>query len=220
MASVPLNGTLIRELSGYDGGRQVTAYVPPTGPEAIVFTGDGQSISQWASGLEAAGGSSSTMIVPAHGLEDEMQRLQEYSPVFDPERFAAHETFFVEDIRKWVRTRFGLTLPPERTAVFGVSAGRELALAMAMRHPDIFGAALCASPGKGHQPPDLMPKLLSRVYLVAGTLEPFFLENARRWANAFREADADVVMAERVGSHGVAFWSQECPLMVAWTFHS
>ncbi|MBV9839544.1 MAG: hypothetical protein JO156_15625 [Solirubrobacterales bacterium] len=31
-------------------------------------------------------------------------------------------------------------------AVFGVSASAELALAMALRHPDIYGAALCASP--------------------------------------------------------------------------
>src|SRR5262249_38066768 len=47
---------------------------------------------------------------------------------------------------------------------------------------------------------------LPRVFLVAGTLEPFFLENATRWADALREAGADVVITERVGSHGDAFW--------------
>ncbi|MFC7717250.1 alpha/beta hydrolase-fold protein [Nonomuraea recticatena] len=40
-------------------------------------------------------------------------------------------------------------LPAERTAVFGVSAGGELALAMALGHPDIYGAVFCASPGAG-----------------------------------------------------------------------
>jgi hypothetical protein len=63
-----------------------------------------------------------------------------------------------------------------------------------------------------------MPSPLPRAYLVAGTLEPFFLENATRWADALRAADADVVMTKRVGSHGGAFWREELPLMVAWAF--
>jgi hypothetical protein len=47
---------------------------------------------------------------------------------------------------------------------------------------------------------------------------PFFLENARRWMDALRRAGADVVMNERSGSHGGAFWRDEFPLMVAWAF--
>jgi hypothetical protein len=31
-----------------------------------------------------------------------------------------------------------------------------------------------------------------------------------------RDAGADVVMTERVGAHGGAFWREEFPLMVAW----
>jgi pimeloyl-ACP methyl ester carboxylesterase len=158
------------------------------------------------------------MIVGAHRLDDEMARLHEYSLIFDPERFAAHEKFFVNDVRGWVRSRFGVALPSERTAVFGVSAGGELALAMGLRHPDIYGAIFCASPGGGYRPPEVMPSSIPRAYLVAGTLEPFFLENATRWAVALRDAGADVVMSERVGSHGGAFWEEEFPLMVAWAF--
>jgi hypothetical protein len=42
------------------------------------------------------------MIVAVHGLIDDMSRLHEYSPGFEPEQFAAHEKFFVEDVRsKW-----------------------------------------------------------------------------------------------------------------------
>jgi len=51
-----------------------------------------------------------------------------------------------------------------------------------------------------------------RAYLAAGMQEPFFLENATRWAVALRDAGADVVMAERAGSHGGAFWREEFPL--------
>jgi enterochelin esterase-like enzyme len=207
----------VTETFDYDGGRQVTVYVPPEAPEAIIFAGDGQRISKWGALLEKPG-VPSTMMVGVHGLTDEMQRLYEYSPGFEPERFAAHERFFVEDVRRWTESRLGVTLPAERTGVFGVSAGGELALALGLRHPDVYGAVLCASPGGGYKPPGVMPSSLPRTYLVAGTGELFFLKNAMRWAEALRDAGADVVMNERAGSHGGAFWQEEFPLMVTWAF--
>jgi predicted esterase len=213
----PIAGERVTETLDYDGGRQVTVYVPPDPPEAIVFAGDGQGISQWGGFLEAAE-VPSTMIVGVHGLADETLRLREYSPVFDAERFVAHERFFVEVVAEWVRSRFGVALPSERTAVFGVSAGGELALALGLRHPDIYGAIFSGSPGAGYKPTGAMPDGIPRTYLVAGTLEPFFLDNAIRWAVALRDAGADVVMSERVASHGHALWQAEFPVMVAWAF--
>jgi len=210
-------GEIVTETFAYDGGRQVTSYVPSDPPEAVVFTGDGQLISQWGGLLEKAD-VPSTMVVGVHRLADETLRLHEYSPGFDPERFAAHEKFFVEDVRRWAHSRFGVALLTERTAIFGVSASGELALAIGLRHPDIYGAVFCASPGGGYRPPRAMPSTIPRTYLVAGTQEPFFLKNATRWAVALRDAGADVVMKERVGSHGGAFWREEFPLMVAWAF--
>ncbi len=158
----PIAGELVTETFEYDGGRQVTVYVPAGPPEAVVFAGDGQGISQWGGYLEA--------------------------------------------------------LPAERTAVFGVSAGGELALALGLRHPDVYGAVFSSSPGRGYKPTGVMPSWIPRVYLVAGTLESFFLENATRWAVALRDAGADVVMSERVASHSGALWRGEFPLMVAWAF--
>jgi len=210
-------GEHVTETFDYDGGRQVTVYVPSDPPEAVVFAADGQLISQWGAVLEVDD-IPSTMIVGVHRSTDEKLRLLEYSPGFDPARFATHEAFFVEDVRRWVASRFGLALPAERTAVFGVSAGGELALTLGLRHPDVYGAIFCASPGGGYRPSGVMPSSIPRTYLVAGTGEPFFRENAARWAVALRDAGADVVMTERVGSHGGAFWRQEFPLMVAWAF--
>src|SRR5580700_3618408 len=88
-------GEFVTETFEYDGGRQVTVYVPPDPPEAIVFAGDGQRISKWGRLLENAN-APSTMIVGVHGLTEETLRLHEYSPGFEPERFAAHEKFFVK----------------------------------------------------------------------------------------------------------------------------
>jgi len=176
-----ISGEFVTETFEYDGGRQVTVYVPPDPPEAIVFAGDGQRISKWGRLLEEAA-VPSTMIVGVHGRTDEPLRLHEYSPGFEPKRFAAHEEFFVQDVRRWTESRFGVALPVERSAVFGVSADGELALALGLRHSQVYGAILCVSPGGGYKPPGVMPSPLPRTYLVAGTQEPFFLGNARRWA--------------------------------------
>ena len=82
-------------------------------------------ISQWGGVFESAD-EPSTMIVGAHRVADETLRLREYSPGVNPEQFAAHERFFVDDVGAWTRSRFGMNLPAERTAVFGVSAGGDL----------------------------------------------------------------------------------------------
>jgi enterochelin esterase-like enzyme len=217
-----LAGELVTDTLDYDSGRQVTAYIPPLPPTAVVFATDGQLVSQWGPALEAANANAPpTMIVAAHRCDDETQRLHEYSPVFDPERFAAHERFFVDDVRDWARHRLGAGVLPaaERTAVLGVSAGGEFALAVGLRRPDLFGVVLCASPGAGYRPSATLPAPLPRVYLVGGTLEPFFLANAARWATALGAAGADVVMAERVGSHGDTLWREEFARMVAWAFN-
>jgi hypothetical protein len=52
----------------------------------------------------------------------------------------------------------------------------------------------------------------------SGTLEPFFLDNATRWATALHDAGGDVVMRERVASHCAELWGGEFHLMVAWAF--
>lgn len=214
----PTARQFVTETFDYDGGRQVTVYVPPDPANAVVFAADGRwHISRLAGALDAKT-ARSTMVVGVHGLPDDEGRLKEYVPGFEESRFAAHEHFFVEDVRQWVRTRFGVALSAERTAVWGASLGGELALAMGLRHPDSYGTVFSASPGAGYKPPAVMPSSLPRVYLVAGTQEQFFLENAIRWADALNSAGADVVMTERVGPHGGEFWGEEFPLMVAWAF--
>jgi hypothetical protein len=149
-AATSPSGRLITETLDYDGGRRVTAYLPTQPPEAVVFAGDGQLLSAWSADLDAAQ-VPPTLVVGVHRVADETQRLHEYSPTLAPDRFAAHERFFVDDVRRWVTSRFGVALPPGRTAVLGVSAGAELALACARRpaadsdHPPHFRAR-CPAP--------------------------------------------------------------------------
>lgn len=209
---------LVSEALEYDNRRHVTAFVPPVAVEAIVFAADGGwHVERLGHALDDAG-IGSTMIVGVHGLDDDDERLAEYVPGFDDERFRAHERFFVDHARQWTADRLGVALPAERTAVWGASLGAEFALAMGLGHPDVYAAVFAASPGAGFRPPEVWPDELPRFSLVAGTQEPFFLDNAQRWANALESTETDSVLAERTGGHGDPFWFTEFPAMVSWAF--
>ena len=87
----PADGELVTEALKYDGRCPVTAYVPPDPAEAVVFAADGGwHVSHHSEVLETAS-TAPTMIVGVHGRPDDDERLHEYVPDFDVQRFAAHE---------------------------------------------------------------------------------------------------------------------------------
>lgn len=216
----PLRGSLAHATFSFDGGRGVSVYVPVPPAESVVFTVDGGwHLERLVRALEGSTERSSTMVVGVHGLDDDDGRLHEYVESFGGERFEAFERFFVDEVRSWVATELSVDLTAERTAVWGASLGGEFALAMGLRHPARYGVVLCASPGGGFTPTDrAVASGAPRTYLVAGTEEQWFLDNANRWADAFREVGADVEIAQRNGEHGGAFWYEEFPHMVSWAF--
>ena len=83
-------GEFFTERFAFEGGRSVTVYAPPRPPQAVVFAGDGQLIAQWGEFLNESIGVPPTLVVGVHRADDETVRLHEYSPGFDPARFAAH----------------------------------------------------------------------------------------------------------------------------------
>ncbi len=155
------------------------------------------------------------MVVAVHGRPDDEGRAAEYVLGVDAARFAAHEDFLFE-VAAWVRSQCAPDVGPRGTAVWGASLGGEFALAMGLRHPEVFGTVLCASPGGGFRPTGPLRGALPSVYLVAGDQEPFFADNARRWQDALRAAQARVVLRVRAGDHGGAFWYDELPRMLSW----
>ncbi len=215
-----LRGELVTKSFTFDGGRSATAYLPPDPPEAVVYAADGGWHTEClARALEDSAERSSTMIVGVHGLEDDNERLHEYVEAFGGKRFEAFERFFVEDVRAWVTSELGVGLTVECTAVWGASLGGELALAMGIRHPEIYGVVFCASPGGGFTPASgELSSDAPGTYLVGGLQEQWFLENASRWADALGEAGVDVAFEKRDGEHGGAFWYDEFPRMVSWAF--
>ena len=215
-----LSGSLVNETFVFDGGRRVTMYVPPGPPSSVVYAADGGwHTERLARALETPPGSPSTAVVGVHGLSDDDGRLHEYIESFGGERFEAFERFFVEEVSAWAASGLGVQLPAESTAVWGASLGGEFALAMGLRHPAKFGIVLCASPGGGFKPGDCEPlREVPRAYLVAGTDEQWFFDNANRWAAALSDAGGDVVIERRDGEHGGDFWYDEIQRMIAWAF--
>lgn len=208
---------LVTETFAFDGGRQVTAYVPARPAEAVIYCGDGELVTAWGADIETDG-LLATALVGVHRSADETVRLHEYSPGFDPALFARHEAFLVRDVRDWANASLGLALPRERSAILGVSAGGELALALGARHPDMFGAVLAASPGAGFRPSAATVRAMPPTYLIAGRQEPFFLENAQRWAEALQAHGTEMTMVVRDGGHDDTMWRAELPKMVEWAF--
>ena len=215
-----LSGALVTKKFAFDGDRNVTVYVPPHDPDTVVYAADGGwHTERLAIALEGSVEWPSTMVVGVHGVDDDDARLHEYVASFGGKRFEDFEYFFVEEVRAWVLSELEVGLAVERTAVWGASLGGEFALAAGLRHPDLFGVVFCASPGGGFTP--VGTEFLSeapRTYLVGGTQEQWFFENAMRWADALNEAGVDVVIERRDGEHGGAFWYDEFPRMISWAF--
>lgn len=214
---------LTSRIFDHDGGRRVTVCLPADRPTAVVYSGDGQLVTGWAGALEQAGGPPTALVAVDRTEDpDEMVRIGEYSPTIDPPRFEAHERLLVTEVRDWARAEFDLDLPPARTCAAGVSAGAELALALGLRHPDLFGVVFAASPGAGFAPPDPseLTAPIPRTLLAAGLAEPFFLANARRWAGALADAGAEVELREVPGEHGGPFWRDEFIRMIGSTLGS
>ena len=79
-------------------GRIVSVFVPTSQPpRGVVFAADGQLIAPWGQDL-AACGAPPVVVVGVHRAPRDDVRMQEYSPVFNPAVFAAHEEFFVRRV--------------------------------------------------------------------------------------------------------------------------
>ncbi len=199
--------TRVRRWSPGHGIRPAEGFRPEA---ALVFAGDGHLISRWSGSLEAAD-VPSTMIVGVHRVPDEMLRLQEYSPGFEPGRFRGpREVLRRGECVDGCVGVSGSGCPPNcRRCSVSRRAGSWPSSPLGFGIQTSTARSSARRPAVATKPPGVMPRSLPRTYLVAGTLEPFFRDNATRWATALRDAGGDVAMTERVGSHGDTFWQEE-----------
>ena len=119
-------------------------------------------------------GGPATMIVGVHRLSDETLRLYETRRALS--RSGSRHTrssssrMYVAGCERASES----ACPPNRRRCSVSRRVGSWPSPWGFRHPDVYGAILCASPGGGYRPTGVMPSSLRRAYLVAGTLEPFF----------------------------------------------
>lgn len=153
-----------------------------------------------------------------HGKESG-RRIDEYLPGRAPERFAAHERFFVEEVPAEVESRFGASTQRRQRAVLGVSSGATFALAMGAAHPERFGIVIGFSPTSTPPLTTSWPQGAGpRHYLCAGTLEAQVARQTRSWAGMAEAAGTEVVRTEWVSGHDMVMWEGELPGALTWAF--
>jgi hypothetical protein len=133
--------------------RDLTVYLPP-GHDPIqqypvVYTADGDSVGRFTTILDpqiADGNVPAVIVVGVHSAEyggttalydpDQDLRAQEYLLGENPERFEAHQRFFVYEVSEWAEQALGASSNRKERAVFGYSNGGGFAVSMGIRHPD------------------------------------------------------------------------------------
>lgn len=218
--------------------RDLTVYLPPnhdpTQRLPVVYAADGDMVRGFATILDpliAAGGVPSVIVVGVHSgphLNDtaesrafsQARRDAEYMPGVNPERFEAHEQFFVYEVASWAEQNLGAATNREQRAVFGVSNGAVFAIAMGIHHSDHYASVLAFSlaGGKDLSTPQWTDDTSPRHYLVAGTLEEYCRQETAGWAARLTQLGVEHVYRERVCGHDFIIWEEEFPGAVAWAF--
>jgi pimeloyl-ACP methyl ester carboxylesterase len=98
-------------------------------------------IDEWLGRLIPAGVVEPVVVV---AVDNSPKRMREYFPV--TEEFALYQRFLLEELLPWVRGAFRVSADPAQTATMGSSMGGLVSFALALNHPEIFGAAACLSP--------------------------------------------------------------------------
>ncbi|HCB37750.1 MAG TPA: hypothetical protein DEP66_06035, partial [Acidimicrobiaceae bacterium] len=211
VVSDTVSSTALRE------NRRATVYVPP-GHDAgaalpVVYGTDGRGAAAYIRRIDAgivAGAVPPFVLVAAHAAPLSAygnERVLEYLPGFDDNRFERHQRFFVDELAQWAQERFGVSSEREQRAVFGCSDGGGHALATGSLHRDRFGHVIAFSTG---MPPDAQLRWDAAeapfVHLCAGTLEGAFHQATQAWAAWLHFAESPHHWTERVCGHDLIQW--------------
>ena len=227
----PLAGEVqehVVESAALGAARGVTVYLPPGAGDGDPLPGcvlaDGQSVSSFAPGLEAAildGTTPPVILVGVHNASNRDPakrpkadlRSLEYLPQKRSRRFAAHLSFVTGEVIPWAAGRYPVMPSPWLAA--GFSNGAAWAVAAGQRRPDVFGGVAALSLA-------MVPHRVARAsrqvrhYLAAGTLEPGFRRGTAEWAARLDRAGMAYTHREWAGGHDNWWWQQHLPAALSW----
>lgn len=121
----------------------------PRGPLPVLYTADGvYGIYVAIAGLREPIRAGLIPPIVVVGLQaSETRRLREYVPWRGSNRyFDAHERWLIETVMPWAERVAGASSDPNKRVIGGYSNGADFALALAMRHPELFAGVLAHSP--------------------------------------------------------------------------
>lgn len=203
-----------------------TGFVSDGAALRVVFCADGGSWPAFAlavlPGMQR-GDVPPAVLVGVHNSPE--KRAEEYLAGLEPARFEAHAEFFCQTVVGRIRAELGTSAEPRDNAVFGVSNGGAFAVAMGLRHPEIFGQVIAFSVARSPAAPEVpasKTRPLPRCYLAAGNdaSEKMFRRHTAAFAKVLKRHGADCVWQLREGGHDIGFWRREFPLALAWAFGS
>lgn len=132
-------------------------------------------------------------------------RAREYLESEDPERFALHLRWVLEEVLPTVAERFGVSTRREDLALAGFSNGGVFAATAGLRAPDRFGSVMAFSIGVA-LPEERPHGSLPRFYLGAGALERGFLRGTTLAKELIAGWGEPVRMQTFVMGHDPALW--------------
>ncbi len=226
-----LQGRLTEEFiqsSNLSESRSLTVYAPPfrKGEQiaAAVYLADGRSVRLIAPYIDSLivsrrlppvllVGVHYGKILPGNDPQVSDTRALEYLIGFGKTdaRFEAHERFFINEVVPWAESKFDVPKTSDKRAVFGASNSGSFALAMGIKHPEIFGHVIAFSPtwSKNLSPPSWTRENSPSHYLLVGTLESNSTRKlVKGWAETANKSGAIVNLREPVAGHDSVVWRE------------
>jgi enterochelin esterase-like enzyme len=205
--------------------RRLTVVLPKSfaGDELpVVVCADGQCLQNMYPTLAREIGAGRCPECVLIGVHSTHNRVPEYIPGVDPERFDAHEQFFVGEVLTWADSALGITLDRKRRALFGLSNGAVFAITTGLKHNDQFGTVIAFSvPGGAsrYQAIEWDTKPEIAFYLAAGNRELPIKRTTQSIARQLSKRKLKHIFEIRQAGHDLAFWDAELPRAIQWAFH-
>ncbi len=146
--------------------------------------------------------------IPGEGQNGSDLRAADYLWGRNPDRFAAHERFLLEDVIPLAEGSFGASSEAGRRMLSGSSNGAGWAVAMGLRHPDLFGSVAAASFGwpDALEAAEDMPAGVN-FFISAGIYEPRIQTRSLEAADRIRTAGGQAQFIGYVTGHSpLAFY--------------
>jgi len=227
--------------------RVVTWYLPPERgeePPAVVYLTDGSQVPGLALSIDTLvsmgripplalvgiwSGERPPSADPFRGIIDDWRAVEYLEGVASAapslqdsvaaaRRYAAHETFFVQEIPAWAERTLGVSTAPADRALYGVSNGGAFALTMGRKYADLYGGVIAFShgPSSAVATPEVSWGALPPHFLAVGWLEPSFSTVLHALADSLSSAGVPVRMEDYPSGHDGHVWSELFPQAVEW----